>query len=974
MKKKLLVVLVIVLCAALCFTACKENPHSVVITCNPIRLPAGTSVNWGEYVSVTVDGVKVDNPKIDTTLTSGDPSQEGNATYTLSYDYEGQPYTTIATVEFYRENNSTDEAKVEFVSSAIQVNVGQTVNWSSYVTVKVDGTVKADLQLTPSLVSGNPQVAGQCVYKLSVTIEGKTYTSNSITVTYTDETKDPVVVITCPRFKVDVGETPDWKSNVKVTVDGTEVQNPTVVATLDNGSATTAGAAVYVLSFTYSGKEYTQPVTIDFVAVPEVRFSCEPFAHYIGEQINWAAKAVPIVDGGTVSNPQITAELISGNPEVEGECEYKLTFTYQSRKYTCNAAVTYSVSPVIGETEGKALEAMLAKQYTSLKFTYRYEVPEDDSWINQVELVQGANYFVTYTFHIPSLADVGKETDVNENYYLEVNTTTQTIRLVYKVEDENKWYYQVVDFEQAIEEDLAPYMFTMADYASDLKYEMFEKVGVNTYKASDRYLVTVAGAFLDLTTTTPESVIIKTDGENVIELKLTYTDTDSGGDFKVIQTCSWTDFDDTTVEIPNAEQYVAPVEKPEFPDPSQATALTDEETAKLTAALAKTYGKVSYGYDIDSGSSYFNLTFEGTFDSTLQRGYYFYKEWTILSGTNPSTGEAETEEWIYDSAEYYVKQLTESLAMYQMIGSDYVYGTTNQFDYSAWQTANYVAVADIALTADMFGKLDNWYVVKADKLEEVYALINEVMSLEGESFAEVTLQTCLITLDAQNNVTELYFVLNGTSGGKELYKQCTLTYKNFDTATVVLPDDKQLQDLTADQTAAMQAALGADYSNVTITESVSESIFKFDGDEVLALEHLESQYKYDETPYINIEGTWYKKLGQETESLTQPFEQLVLTFDFTKLDVTTAQYNALNGTYYFAMTHEQILQFAQYYYNFAEIYEDSNSATFGGFKAVVVTVEDNNVTKVTLVADEMTVSSTFIDYGTTVLTQDEADA
>ncbi len=966
-KKLIIVLLVMLLCAALCFAACTEEIHKVKITCDEIKLPVGADVNWKDYVTVTVDDVKADNPEISADLKSGDPSKAGKATYILTYVYNNQSYTTTASVDFFIATHD-----VRFDAATIQVNVGQNIDWSNFVTVTVDGTVTSGLQFTSKLVGGDPAVAGQCTYRLSVQIDGQTYTSGNIAVTYTSSASNPAVVISCPVLTVQLGTTPDWAANVTVTVNGVPVSNPQITAKLDAGSESVSGVAEYVLTFKYEGTEYTQSVKVQYVEEAKVLFGCDPFTAYIGQDIDWAAKAIPIVNGSTVSNSQITAELISGNPSAEGECKYKLTFKYQSRDYTCEATVTYVNSPNLNETEGKALEAMFKKQYASLKFTYKYEVPEDGAWILQEESVQGSSYFVRHAYHIPSLS----EPDVDENYYLDVDAAAQTIRIVYQNTENSKWYYQITDFDQAIKDDMAPYMFTVADVSSALTYGMFEKAGENTYKASNRYLNTVAGEFLDLQTASPESVIIKTDGTNITELKITYTDTDDQGDFRVIVTYNWEDFNNTAVEIPEAEKYVAPAEKPDFPDPSQSTDLTADETANLTSALAKTYDKISYGYNIDSGAAYFINTYFGVFDSTSQKGYHNYKEWAILSGKDPVTGETVEEEWIYESAEYYIKQLQGSLATYQMVGTDYIYGTATDVDYISWQNDNYISVAAIALRADLFGKLGDKYIVKADKLAEAYALINQIMSLEGSDFLNVTLQTCVVTLDADNNVTEIYFVLHGTTAkDKEVYKQCTLTYKDFDTAAVTLPVDEQLENLTADQTTELNNALKAEnFANVTITESVSESIFKFDGDGAAALEHLENQYQYVQTDYIFKDGAWFKKLGQETENLTQAFEQLVLTFDFTKLDVSSAKYNTLNGSYSWKLTNEQILEFAQYYYNFADLYKESTQIEFGGFKGVSVTVEDGKVTKVTLYADEMSVSATFSDYGTTVLTADEAVA
>lgn len=712
------------------------------------------------------------------------------------------------------------------------------------------------------------------------------------------------VSIVCPTLETEVGSQPDFKSKVTVTVDGNKVDDPEITATLVSGDVTKAGRCVYNLSFSYDGETYTKPAYVNFVDKSQVKPDPKPV-----------------------------------------------------------------------DEESKKFNEILAKQYESFTFTYKYEVPADGSVVNETEKYDKGKYFIDYDQHIvektfvedSSLPEGGKfETTVSDDegeYYLQ---TTETSFVLY-FNSESKWYYRTLNAASETDYAFWPLAFFVAEYDT-WDYSMFSKSAENTYSVLPVWLDLMASEMMgDDDSRAVNSITLKTDGSNVTEVKIEYSATDNfNEDYDAVVTYRWSDFETVSVTLPEAEKYIVKAEKPDYIEPT-ANTLTEEEAQALNEALAKEYTKLNFGFDIDKGDYYTSTLLRGALDG--DKGYCYFKSFATIY-------EQET---VFDLYDYYYKAAgADKVEIFNMIEGDYVRALANG-TFAALLAEDYYPVKSVGLTGEMFGKVGDVYVVRSDKLNQAYALLDAAFGFSGDKeLTNISPCTCQIKLDANNNVTELYIVLHAYSNVTEVYAQYTFTYGDFNSATLNMPNETQLSELTSDRQTELTNAIKAEnFENVTMYEIISENVYKIIGNDIYATlyEGRTSQnvhYRYDET-----NAKWLKVLGQETQDADmEEFVLSIIRYNFAALSssLSNFKYDEVHGVYYLEnVTQELISEFAPYYDNFKELYDSQlgeGQEEFGGFKAITVKVEEGKVTRITLMADELSVSVTFSDYGSTQPNED----
>ncbi|MCM1043362.1 MAG: hypothetical protein NC350_04045 [Corallococcus sp.] len=134
-----------------------------------VVLPLGYVTELSEYITVKVYNEEIEVSSMDVALKSGDDKTTGNCIYTVTYRYNGRPYSTDVNVEFI-------ESAVEMtIVEDIKVTVGSTIDWKDYVTLIVDGEPSTDT-VTAELIDGDGKNhTGVCTYLLKYEYKGYVY-------------------------------------------------------------------------------------------------------------------------------------------------------------------------------------------------------------------------------------------------------------------------------------------------------------------------------------------------------------------------------------------------------------------------------------------------------------------------------------------------------------------------------------------------------------------------------------------------------------------------------------------------------------------------------------------------------------------------------------------------------------------------------------------------------------------------------
>lgn len=979
MKKTLVFLLLIALSFSLTLVACKTDEDVVSITPETLQLEVGAEVNWNGHVTVKINDEVVANPQISWTLIEGDEKQAGMCRYTITYVHNDAEYTRDGIVNFVNVN-------INILTTDQSLKIGDEVSWNNNVQVYVNGVLQANPQITWTITNGNPNVEGVCAYRITFTYNGKPYTATAkINFNSGDKPDNSAVRLQAISGtpNVVIGEQIDWTDYVTVYVNDQVVSNPELSATLVEGDEGEEGICVYDVSYEHEGKTTTVQVRVryDLPVSDEkvVSMSINQRVFSVGEQIDWNAVVTVYVDNLLVTNPVLSAELKSGNPSVDGEeCTYTVTLTLDDGATSSKDFVVRYFNEPVNPTDVTLLQTLFAKDYDSYTFVYNYyEVGNEQYYMRETDkVVYGATSLWQVNYEDVNISSSGSGTVTSHfDYYLTVNSAADLIRvyLEYGSGDESEWKYSNYSSDQIESFYLyLPMAFTFHDVSADLSYKWFVKEDDTHYAANSVFLQEIAEVLFGVNENeTYTSIVIITDGNNITGVRAEYTTRDTVIDQQtgestqvVIESVielTWSDFDETTVTLPQATEYVPTDERevPEYVNPTTAEDLTAEQQTALTEALNKTYESISLIYSNDKGEM--NYYYEGKFMLTPTLSYSFnrelaqYKDWVISDETQ----------------EIYCKKLNALTCDVWLIVSEN--GDFIKYpSYAATLTSftSYILVKDFNLTADMFGYVDGVYVIKPGKIDELKAKFDAVIDLSELTKCDVLSFT--IKLDDDGNVIEWRLVADCATDSDSFYWDLTYAYCDFDSTTVTLPDTSldSLQAVTPEQTEKLNAALGADYSNVTIDDLVNKFTMYFAGEDVMVIGYDDNGAPVTDV-YKVRGGKYYEILGgNEVEITKAEFDYYVLSFGFAQIDVSKVKYDTEKNVYYISAADVNVDEFALYYKDFFNT--DEETVEIDGFAFVI---ENGRVVSVTTYfgGGDMVVSATLSNFGTTTVQQQNPD-
>lgn len=797
---------------------------------------------------------------------------------------------------------------------------------------------------------------------------------------------DTVSITVLDTLELKVGETPDFNGHVKVLVNGVEVADPQVTCKLVNGDPTVAGRCTYRVVYTHNGTDYSKNGFVNF-HTDNVVLDGEDFVQRIGVAINWKDHVTVTVNGAAQSNPTLTATVKSGTENVVGNVVYTVKYNYNGVDYSTEITVTYSdVDP----DDTDILETLFKKEYNSytVQYTY-YEVEAPDDPIIETDKVVLDE---TSLFQIHYKDDYSNQ---DFTYYLSLNVLADSLLHYFNngSSDAPNWQYSAYSLKNDSDKylEVLPYGFAPYDCldntgAFPVSTAYFTRVSETKFEVKNAYLSDIAemlfGYDPQTSAETYNKIELETDGTYLTEITAYYTNKQYesiGITFDCVVSYTWSDIDSTTVTLPSDATEYEP-----YITPDKGQPLSDAQKQAVTEALAKTYNNVTYEYIDLKDDLWSSFSCVGKYSTVatydfVQQFYSYNGEQYLEASQKGLFASADATKGTYYS-------------FYNENGDYYSQETTSTVADKTW----YIAFADFGFTADMFGITeDGTYVITAEALaaSDVKNRIFDNIGWGADSFYSTTaLLTFTFKLDSSNNVTEWFFVADcvlsnedGTAGDS-FNVQMACNYSEFDTTTIEIPGVFSTTDI-ADAT-DINAALEADYSNVTITEHGNNSTMYFVGNDIRV-----EGYEYDSEG--NASGTWNKvykiKEGNyfeiiggietacnEKDDTENCFLYNVLRFDFTLLK-DHLKYNAATGTY---ICH--VADFAEYdndlfaYYwtdffgagttvNDIELTVD-NGKVVGVRMYVTVTVTDADTG--TSVEMYNTMSATLSDFGTTTIPAD----
>lgn len=980
MKKTLLCVLLILLTLSLTLVACKTEVSIIV---EDVTLEKGEPVFWENYVTITVNGKKVENPVFLKELVEGDPSKAGICKYQITYLHNEQYYTREAFVTF------TAGAEMAVLPGTHVYKVGDKIDWTKLVTVTVNGTEVENPTLNVWTL-GNPNVAGDCEYTIEYTHNGRKI-SKPCTIHYDDHVR---MVVAKEITDVYLGDEIDWSSIVSVYVDDVLKEKPGLQITLKKGNPNDYEICDYEVAYKYEGRDITITVRIRYNPQPEApikrkitKLEIHQNAFKIGDAIDWRKISVVYVDGRLETDFEISAEPIeSGNPDKEGLYEYLFTVTVDGadpQEFTGN--ITF-VEELPNPNDVTLLSALFNKDYDSYTFTYNYaETGNEQYYMRETDKVMLGATSVWQIDYEDVNVDPNGDGTITSNlfYYLTANNAADEIRLYREYQGENgkEWKYRKYSSaESANYQNYLPMAFTFYEYRTDIMAQWFDNVDGVHFKVKDVFLENVAEILFGIEDgQTYSRIVLTTDGENITSVfgeytfNVTVADQATGGakqvEITAVVELTWSDFEDTTVTLPDASEYV-PVndnEKPEYVDPTTGEELTADQQAALNEALNKTYQSITSSYVNEKGDMYFrysgSIKLTPTASFISERELQQYRDWIISDTTQM----------------YYCLKLDGThCTVWQMFGDNGDFMKYDELEMSLTELATYLPICDFGFTADMFGYVNGVYVIKPGQIEQFKTKFASVIPMDGYTKFDVLSFT--VKLDSNGNVTEWRLVADCIDADKhDFYWDLTVNFANFDNTTVTLPDVEfnHLGNITDEQASELNNALNADYSNVTIKDCVNDSTMYFMGEDVtvIGMQYDPNTGRYSPfTDIYKIDGDNYFEIigGVETETTKAKFDEYVLNFDFTQIDVSKVKYDTEKQAYYIAATDIDSDAFVLYYKGFFDYQNDEGNGVNFEITAFSFTVSDGRVVSVTAYFDDGTVTASALlsNFGTTTVPQD----
>lgn len=889
---------------------------------------------------------------------------------------------------------------VSIIPEALQLEVGDKVDFNGHVTIKVNNVVVDDPQIIWELTEGDESKAGVCKYTITFSYNGKDYTREGI-VTFAEKQPqiDPpedIVALIPPAEAINknIGETINWTEYVTVTRNGVAVDGPVLTAVLIDGEEDFEGRCIYQVSYVYNGKTYKTEIKVRYwtapiePAKPVIEMTLEKSTFAVGTQIDWSQAIAITVDDVKVENlsefdVKIEATLKEGNPSVAGECKYEVTVTCkeESKKETFTVKYVIEYDP----NNVSLLETLLNKDYDSYTFTYfYYEVGLEDLYMRETDKVAyGSTSLWQISYEDVNLDGGGQQTTSTLDYYFWLNSQAKEVRVYseYIIDDDREWRYVKYDADGDGYSNYIPMAFTLIDVKNEINAKWFENLDNVSFKAKDAFLQDIADVLFGVGTgETYTSIVIETDGTDVTAIKARYTtqgqtfDQTTGGykdvRFDSVIELSWKDFDSTTVVLPDAEEYVPANDNeiPEYIDPATAEDLSDGQQAALTEALNKTYESITLTYMNDKGdmlyrySGIFMLT--PTSSYALNRELGQYKDWVISDITE----------------EFYAHKLGNDVIQVWMMLSDkgdFQTDTDANYDekYTLFDFGTYILINDFDLTADMFGYVDGFYVVKPDKLADLK--IKFGAQIDVSNFTKFDVLTFAVKLDSNGNVSAWRLVADCETDKDAFYWDLKFAYSDFNNTTITLPDAAldHLQDVSDKQIDELNSALNADYSNATITDTISKKTMYFVGEDVTAKGVNEYGYEYTDV-YKLANGKYYEVIGgNDTEITKAEFDYYVLNFYFNLIDVTKVKYDAQKQVYFISAEDVGQDELAPYFKGYFDYTDSTGNPVAFEITGFALTVQDGYVTSVKTYFNngEITATATLANIGTTTVPQDASD-
>lgn len=785
----------------------------------------------------------------------------------------------------------------------------------------------------------------------------------------------------CEDLTIKVGEKPNFSNAAKLTVDGVEKKDFEVRSELKNGDPSKVGECIYSVSVDVNGVSYSVDVVVTYTSASSpnknVVISVDNFSIKFGSEIDWNSRVTVTNNGSVIQNPELRVTLESGNENKEGVCRYRIVCTVDGVEYEKIVQVNYTKGTLLTEAEQEELNSIFAKEYEAYSFEYKYErgnktdAPDTYAFAQSVEKIEGMKAFISYSdefndYEIDSTT--GNMTPVHDalsmEYYWEQDSTH--FKHTFK-NDQDVWFYVYYDIANVeLLEAYLPNAFQINEYGWDATDGYFEKLGDNLYRVGMRYLDTICNELLgELKGGEYTEMQFTVEDGNITELNVWYVMQNSEYDeYECVITYKWGDFDETTVNVPEASDYRL-LSNEHFVS-GNATELTSDEQTALTDALSKEYESVKSGIQFISGSIW-ELTCNYSKQGGQSKAYIANKVYYAADG------EVLLDDLVMVDIKYFSYDIEGAAWVFEVVKSgDYekykLLSDSNETTTTDQQIANsYLAANSLGLTADMFAKLGDKYVIKSDKLGAAYEAINEAFVINDNEDKAYSLVCGYATLDAQNNVTCVACIIFDESA--RAYETLLFTYAGFDNTEILMPTERNLQALTSEQQTALSNALSADvYSNVTLVDSFDDT-FKYDGDNVTAVEVIDNRGNTQTTQFVRDNGKWYLVKGDNREELTgetpeKDFTFLCLYFDLSRLAQQSMQYDADRNQYYVALTDEAVIEIAKYYSNYAELYDEDvaeDDEKFGGFTGIGLTLnDDGTLASISVYSNEISFTTQFI--------------
>lgn len=976
MKKTLIIALLIALTLSLTLVACKTDDE-VSIVPETLKLEVGSEVDWNGHVVVKVNGKAVANPQITWEKAEGNEQSVGMCRYVITYVHNGQSYTRDAFVNF------TNGVQLLVLPGTHNYKIGDEANidWKTLVTVTIDDVLQQNPELTATLKSGDKNVAGNCVYTVKFSRNGKDYTVDC-TITYNEHVR---ITPTAETQNVVIGDEIDWTQFVAVYVDDVLVNNPDLSVELISGEPEDEDLCVYEVGYEYEGKTYTAEVRVRYKkAVPPaepvitVAFKDGNTVFKIGE--DWTKALIVKIDYVEVENPldYLTVTLKEGDPTIEGKCTYTVTVNHENLREPLTAETTVSfLNNPPDATDVSLLNTLLQKVYDSYTFTYHYyEVGNEKYYMHETDKVQYTDAVNMWEIAYEEV-NKGETEDVTEtlDYFFSYNPNNSEVRLYLQANDDSWKFYRYEGSNVSGYARYAPMAFIFEDLETPLNAKWFVKTGENEYSAHEVFLQDIADAIFGVNEgETYESIVITTDGNDITSVSArstthtTVLDQTTGDEkevtFTSVITLSWSNFDSTTVTLPQATEAESggnDNEVPEYVDPATGEELTDEQKTAFNEALGKTYQSITLSYNNDKGDMFYR--YSGVFKLTPVSSYTALREL------------GQYKDWIMSdiTEEYYMLKLTDTVSdVWKIISSKGDFIKYSNQELSLTYFATYVMASDFGFTADMFNYVNGLYVIKSESINAFAAMFGEVFELTGYTKFDVLSFT--VKLDGNGNVEEWRLVADCAADNDVFYWDLSFTYSNFNSTTVTLPDSTLTKDaITAEQRTELEQAIAADYSNVTVNELVSGTNMYFMGDDVTVIGKLYDEASDRYTMFTDVykiaDGKYYEVVGGiETEITLAAFEEYVLRFHFELINLDNVTYDKNKDLFYISAASIDADEFALY---MKDAFGEDAQVTGFAFQ-----VKDGRIVSVTTYFNDgdILVTAELSNFGTTTVPQNNPES